>query len=160
MKKLSLLLLLFSSSVFAESVTFSGTVSTSCSFSNTVAGNLQAITDGIGYSVTTDVGNGTRGSVDIAYSGSPTFSIQAPSGFSSAPGGTPTSSFLTGVNFSQAANNNAAITAGADSFSTGTKFLTLDSNSTTDTALFKFVANANSPYPVGSYSANVTFTCQ
>ena len=146
----------------AETVNFSGTVATSCTFSNKTSGSLVASSNGSSYVMDAGfAGHGSGASVDIAYSGSPTFSIQAVQGFSSAPGGAPSlTSVSTGVSFGVAANQTAAINAGATGFSSGTKYVTLDNGSTSDTATVKMAAYAATAFPVGNYDAQSTITCQ
>lgn len=157
-------------SAMAETVNFAGTVSTSCAFSNDTAGvmNAQAINGqyvlgaGLFYSGVTP---GSAATVDIAYSGAPTFSISAVSSLSSAASGAPSpSAFNTGVWFSggtkSADNTAAAALAGANSFSNGSKSFALDGGATSDTANIGMNAVASSPWTTGNYSASTTITCQ
>lgn len=162
-KKLSILTILAicSSLAYAESVNFAGTVSTSCAFSNNTGGVLGVGAVGTNYHLAAGMGGiGNAASVDIAYSGDPTFTIDAVSSITS-PGGAPTPSDIrTGVFFGQSANNNAAGTALAHDFGSGTKTFQLDHAYTTDTATIQMMARASSPWVTGSYSAQTTITCQ
>lgn len=145
----------------AEAINFSGTVSTSCTFSNPVSGQLVAWTDGSGYILDGGYSQGNGASIAVDYTGSPTFAINAVSAIASAPGGAPAvTQFNTGLSFDVAANNAAAITAGADNFTNGTRTLMLAGSSSSDVARIKMKATAAAPWPVGNYDVNTTVTCQ
>lgn len=162
MKKIiTILMVLFTAQAIAETIDFNGTVTTSCQFSNQVSGTLMNEVSDTTYKLSTDAIGGSRASFDLAYTGAPTLTIQAPVSLTNFPNGTPTiNNIITGINFDNNANNSNAITAGANNFNSGIKSVTLDSNSTTDTATVKLIASALSAFPVGSYSAQVTLTCQ
>lgn len=161
-KKISLLVLMLSSiSAYGETINFSGTVSTSCTFSNQAAGALVATSNGSEYILDAGFNTGGAARVDIAYTGSPSFGIAAVSGFSSSPGGTPAlSSIVTGISFSNSTNNSNAITAGANSFTSGSKTFSLTGTASSDNIYVFMKAIAASPFPVGQYDANTTITCQ
>ena len=161
MKKLIVLsLLAISGLASAETAYFTGTVSTSCAFAQGTTGTLVSASNGSTYYVTSERGSGSRASVGITYSGAPTFTIEAPTTFTSDPGNVPSSSFSTGVSFDNGANSINANTVNADNFSNGTKNFSLTDTVTQDTAYVKFEASSSSAFPTGNYSANVTFTCQ
>lgn len=148
----------------AESINFSGTITTSCAFSNASAGELLATGNGTEYQLASGfgAGSGIPATVDIAYSGSPTFAINAVptvaySGGGSAP--TPTS-ITTGIWFTEAANTTNAVNAGADSFTSGTKVFSLNNSYTTETARVRMAALSTTPFPTGTYTATTTVTCQ
>lgn len=145
----------------AETINFGGTVSTTCAFSNNVTGTMVNYTDGIDYALDAGFTQGTAASVDVAYSGAPTFAINAVTGFSSAPNGAPTpQNIYTGIVFNNSQNSANAAIAGADMFTSGTKTFGLDGGASQDTAHVKMKAVANGPWAVGQYDANTTVTCQ
>lgn len=146
----------------AETVNFSGTVSTSCVFSNASAGVLNAYANGSSYFLGSGdgPGSGSPAAVDIAYTGAPTFSINSINSVTSSAQLPSISSITTGVYYGVGANTSAAAAAGATSFTSGTKTFQLDSNTSSDTAIFKMVAEATSPFLVGNYSGQTTVTCQ
>lgn len=165
MKIKSLLLVVgvcFAQQCLAETINFSGTVSTSCVFSNDVAGTLLARGTGSSYFLASGDGPGTGdpATIDIAYTGSPTFAINAISSVTSSATLPSISSITTGVYFGVGANTLAAANAGATNFTSGTKSFTLDSNTSSDTARIKMVAEASSPFLTGTYSGQTTVTCQ
>lgn len=163
MKKLLILLGLISTFATAETLNFSGTVSTSCAFSNATTGSLVAHTQGSNYVLDGSFdGSGTASTVDIAYSGQPTFTINALQNLSSFPNGTPTvNQYNTGVFFGLNDNTANANAVGANSFTSGSKSFLLDNTTaSSDTATVRVSARANSPFPVGNYSAEVVVSCQ
>lgn len=146
----------------AETINFAGTVSTTCVFSNNTAGVLNAYANGSQYYLASGSGPGagSPASVDIAYTGSPTFAINAIGSVSSSASVPSLNSLTTGVTMGEGANQANAISAGATSFTSGTKSFALDNSASTDTATISMVAVASSPFPVGTYSGQTTVTCQ
>lgn len=155
---------LLSFGVLAEQVDFSGSVTTSCAFSNYTGGVLTAHTGAGNYYLDAQMyGSGSAGSVDVTYTGAPTFTITGASSLDSSPNGTPNiNQFSTGISFSDALNNAAAITGGAANFNGGlTKTFQLDdTNVSQDTALVRFAARAATPFPTGNYTSHVVVSCQ
>lgn len=161
MNKFKLLTLLFFSNIsFAESLFFSGNVSTSCSFGNYNQGVIEAKSRNGTYSVGADGWIGTPANVAINYSGSPSFSVNSINGFLSSPQNLPITTFETGVAFSNSINNQNAIQSGANWFSSGDKSLYLSDTVNTDIVYVSFVATANSPFPMGNYEARAILSCQ
>lgn len=160
-KILTMILALASLNVYAETINFSGTVSTSCTFSNQTAGTLAATTNGYNYFLDAGFNSGIPANIDIAYTGAPTFGISAVSTLSSAPNGAPAiSSFETGVSFGNSANNTSASNVGANNFTSGSKSFQLTNAVSSDSVFIKMKAVASAPFPVGQYDANTTITCQ
>lgn len=169
MCRLLLIILLFLPTIsFAENVNFAGTVSTSCSFGSFQQGTLNStIMNGkyvleSGWSSLNDAA-----STDISYDGNPTITIDAISGWVTAPQNVPLFSDLdTGVGFlhhgqTSVANTIAATTAGAAYFEHGSKSFNLNSTyGNIDTIHVKMRAVADSPWPTGSYLANTVISCQ
>lgn len=150
--------------VLAEQVDFRGTVTTSCAFSNYTTGGLVAHTTGGYYYLDGNMnGAGAPGSVTVTYAGAPTFTITGTSSLDSAPGGTPNiSQFNSGVSFSDALNQAAALAVGANNVTGGqsANFRLDDTNVSQDTATVRLSARASAPFPTGNYTAHVTISCQ
>lgn len=148
-------------SAFADNIDFSGSISTSCSFSNKTTGAIDVQNDRNGnFYLGADGWIGTASSFDIAYDGTPIFSVSAVNSFQLSPPNTPNVSFETGVRFDNSANNINSTTSGANSFTAGTKSFLLDSGASFDTGHVSFIATANSRFPVGNYQAIAVITCQ
>lgn len=148
-------------SAFAENIDFAGSVSTSCSFSNQTTGVIEVQNNSNGnFYLGADGWIGTASSFDIAYDGTPMFSISAVNSFQSSPPNTPNVTFETGIRFDNSANNINSTTSGANSFTTGTKSFLLDPGASFDTGHVSFIATAYSPFPVGNYQAIAVITCQ
>lgn len=96
---LGLMASVLSFGVLAEQVDFSGTVTTSCFFSNYTPGGLVSHTTGGYYYLDGNMnGAGTPGSVTVAYAGAPTFTITGASTLDTSPSGVPSiSEFKSGV---------------------------------------------------------------
>lgn len=160
MKKILSLLTLFaiSQSCLAQNASWTGTVQTSCTFSNQVDGTLNNWDFGGTYYL--DATANSRAHVDIAYVGSPNFTIAAVSGWTTRPNNTPTTQFTTGIGFTNAGNNTNADNVNAGGFSVGVKTFNLDSQYSSDTAYISLIAQASNRFPVGSYGAETVITCQ
>lgn len=144
----------------AETVDFSGAVTTSCSFSSPQAGSLSASAVGNRYVLDAGFNNAGAASMQIAYTGAPTFTVNAVNNVTGSNGVPTIESITTGVSFGDSGNNSNALSAGANSFTTGSKSFNLDSNSSSDTVSVKMRVIATSPFAVGNYSANAVITCQ
>lgn len=144
----------------AESINFSGTVSTSCSFGANSAGVLNAYAQGNEYKLDAGYNSGSPSTVDITYTGAPTFTIDSVANVSGSNGMPSLTGIQTGASFSKAGNQSAAITAGANNFTSGNKSFQLDGQEVSDTLSVRMLATATSPFAVGTYSAQTTVTCQ
>lgn len=144
----------------AEQVNFAGTVSTSCAFGNNQTGALNAYGSNGNYKLDAGFTQGTPAQLDITYTGAPTFEVTAVNDVQGSNGVPSLSSITTGLVFSAGANQAASNAAGANSFTSGSKSFTLDSNVSSDTVGVKMLAQSTNPFPVGNYTANTTVTCQ
>ena len=137
----------------SSSVNFSGTVSSSCSFTTVTNGVL--IVPGTEYSKITSVAasGGTPGSVTIAYNGTPNVSVAEMLSFTSSPS-------LANINPTYEtrvfnASGNLTYNNGfyEKAYTSGTSDV-ITINLTADTG------NTSVPWPVGNYTATTTVTCQ
>lgn len=157
---------------FAETVNFSGSLSTSCVFNNNTAGTLgvSAINMPNGGLYVLDGGlpnmggNGTPSLIDFTYTGAPTFTVNAVTSLTVPGGQAQPNNIVTGVSFTGGAksteNTAAANSAGADRVTIGSVSFQLNSGATSDTANVGVYATSYHPWAAGSYSASTTVTCQ
>lgn len=140
---------------------FGGDVSTSCSFSSTNSGVVEATSNGSLYKLTTLNGGGSPATIDFHYQGSPTISLEAiPRVSYSGQGVFPTHTTYTEASFQNPINEANAITSGFHGFTSGTKTMQMSNSATTDRMSINLVATADSPFPIGNISANAVITCQ
>lgn len=148
-KLLTVIALILINPAHAEDLSFSGTVSTSCSLSITQPGTL-AISPTAPTVLSSLANGGAPGSVSVYYIGTPTLTVSMPSSFSTSP----TLTFT--PDFSGSAVSNAL---GALSFSNGVASGTY-STGNNDNMVIGLTANgATNPFPTGNYTALVTVTC-
>lgn len=160
-KLLALLLPVLVTTAYAETVNFSGTVSTSCQFTGTTDGVLDATGVNGYYQLSTTNGNGRSASLDIAYQGSPTFILDSTSNVNYVGQGIePTLTIFTGATFLNQQNQTNARSNGFHWFESGSKSMQLTDSASTDRVFVNLLATASSPFPVGAYSASTTVTCQ
>lgn len=134
------------------SISYSGTVSTSCSFSNIVAGTL-----GVSPSSPTVLwtnGPGTPASVDITYLGTPTMSVEDVSTLTTKPNGVSDSDFTysMAVGSNQGASYSLSNGYYTHTYSTG--------NSDNLTINFAAAKTNGQNVPLGNYATTAIITCQ
>jgi hypothetical protein len=137
-----------------QSLTFSGTVSSTCAFTSTQNGVLVS-TAAMPYVLTTNVNSGGMpGVVTIGFNSTPTVSLSRITGFTTSPDldtiTSPTYTTEVYSAFGQWIANGESFTR---TYSTGTSDeITID---------FQAATGENSkPWPIGQYLATVTITCQ
>lgn len=145
----------------AETVNFSGTVTTSCEFYDSGVGVVDA-TGGNGiYRLSTMYGAGRPATIDFNYQGSPTLTLAAIQNFQySGQGVAPAHSVYTEASFSNPNNELIAVANGFHGFDSGTKTMQMSGTTNTDRMFINLVATASSSFPIGDYSANTVVTCQ
>jgi hypothetical protein len=137
-----------------QTLTFTGTVSSSCAFTATQNGTLVASTS-MPYVLTSATNNGgTPGMVSIAFNSTPTVSFQSISGFASSPN----VSLITSPTYTTTVSSNLGPWT-----ANGGAFTRTYSAGTSDDITINFQASTgdqSKPWPLGQYSASVTVTCQ
>ena len=134
------------------SISYSGTVSTTCSFSNIVAGTL-----GVSPSTPSVLwtnGPGTPASVDITYLGTPTMSVEDIASFTTKPNGVSDSDFT----YSMAVGSNQ----GASYQLSGGYYSHTYSTGNSDNLTINFAAAKSNGgnVPLGNYATTAIITCQ
>lgn len=149
-----LILLCISTNALAASgsLSYSGTVGTTCSFSNIVNGTL-----GVSPSSPTVLwtnGPGTPASLDITYLGTPTMSVEDVSSFTTKPNGVSDSdfSYSMAVGSNQGASYSLSNGYYTHTYSTG--------NSDNLTVNFAASKSNGGNVPLGNYATTSIITCQ
>ena len=150
-----LILLSISTNAIADTgnITFSGNVSTVCTFSNLLPGTL-AVDPSSPSVLGTNVTGGSNATLTITYLGTPTMSVEEVQGFTTKPNGVANGdfSYTTNVSSSQGKSYTASggnLTAG---YTTGSSDnLSIVVNATT--------ANGGN-VPLGNYATSSVITCQ
>jgi hypothetical protein len=137
-----------------ESLTFSGTVASTCSFIATQNGVLVS-SAALPYVLTTNVNSGgTPGAVTIGFNSTPTLSFSRINGFTTSPD----LSLITSPTYTTEVSS----TLGPWT-PNGSSFTRTYSAGTSDEITINFQASTgdnNKPWPIGQYLAGVTITCQ
>lgn len=156
-----LLAILATNVAIADVVSFSGVVSTSCSFRSSLDGVLDATTNGSMYRLSSMYGAGRPAALDFDYTGTPTLSLTAvPYINYTGSGSFPAHEVYTEASFLNADNELIAVSSGFHGFTTGTKTMQMSGTTNHDVMFINLVVTASSPFPLGNISANAVITCQ
>ena len=153
--KTLLILLWISAGALADTgnISFSGNVSTVCTFSNLVPGTL-AVDPSSPTILGTNVTGGTNATLTLTYLGTPTMSVAEIQGFTTKPNGVANGdfSYTTNVSSSQGKTYTA---------SNGTLSTTYSSGSSDNISIVVNATKANGAnVPLGNYATSSVITCQ
>ena len=156
MKRLgTILLLVASTNLLADTgnISFSGTVSTTCTFSNLVPGTL-AVDPSAPSLIGTNVSGGNNATLTITYLGTPTMSVAEVQSFSTKPNGVANGDFNYTTNVSS--SQGKAYTA-----SNGNLTAAYASGSSDNLSIIVNATKANGGnVPLGNYATSSVITCQ
>lgn len=158
MKKVTFLLaaaLGFNAPSFAENMNFSGTVATTCSFSNPVDGVIALNTSSTNILTTNPTYGGNPAAITLNYYGAPTMTLTPATGFTSSPSLPSALTVTNGVNSSTFGNITNMV--GNDYV-----YVYSGSGAGNDTIAYapEFTMSSGDPFPTGSYAATGVITCQ
>jgi hypothetical protein len=151
MKKLAAVLVIVSATAQAatSSLSVSGTIATTCSFGSPTTGTF-------GYDpaaptvLNTSANGGNPAQVSISFSGLPTITVSEVTGFSVAPNGYSGSPTFT---------NTLTHSGGSLTYSSGVASYTQTSGTTDTFTLNLRASNGSTAFPLGTYTASATITC-
>ena len=151
----TILLLAASTNLLADTgnISFSGNVSTVCTFSNLVPGTL-AVDPASPTILGTNVTGGTNATLTLTYLGTPTMSVAEIQGFTTKPNGVANGDFSYTTNVSS--SQGKTYTASGGNLST-----TYSSGSSDNLSIVVNATKANGAnVPLGNYATSSVITCQ